>query len=242
MSNFIDLSNQTFGNLTVKERCEDYTSPKGKHLTQWLCECKCGNMMKVMSSNLKRSGVRRCRKCHEDYMSISYSKENKIEIDNNITYVYTTSNEKIIIDSEDWEKVKPYCWYINSNGYAMGTRHRVTKSKNIQLHRLIMDVLDKPDIIIDHKNGNPLDNRKCNLRKCTKAQNDYNKRMQPYNTSGVTGVTWDKSRNKWQANICYKGKCIHLGRFTNKQDAINARKQGEDKYFGEFSYNNSRNT
>ena len=51
------------------------------------------------------------------------------------------------------------------------------------------------------------------------------------NTSGYTGVTWDKNRNKWIAQIVFKDKRIFLGRYTNIEDAIQARKEAEYKYF-----------
>ena len=54
------------------------------------------------------------------------------------------------------------------------------------------------------------------------------------NTSGVTGVRWDKSRQKWYAEIEFQGKKHYLGRYTNKEDAIKARKEAEEKYFKKF--------
>lgn len=51
------------------------------------------------------------------------------------------------------------------------------------------------------------------------------------NTSGVTGVYWVKSTRKWQSAITFQNKVIHLGTFSNKQDAIDARKEAEEKYF-----------
>jgi hypothetical protein len=56
------------------------------------------------------------------------------------------------------------------------------------------------------------------------------------NTSGVTGVQWDSSRNKWRATITFKKKIYHLGRFEKdkKNDAIKIRKEAEKKLFGEF--------
>lgn len=51
------------------------------------------------------------------------------------------------------------------------------------------------------------------------------------NTSGVKGVSWDKSKQKWLAQLKFKQKNIYLGRYSNKQDAINARKEAEEKYF-----------
>ena len=135
-------------------------------------------------------------------------------------------NEKCraIIDLDDIEKVKNYRWYFDGK--------YVRKSGNERLHRFIMDC--PKGMVVDHINHNELDNRKFNLRVCTKQQNDMNKRKQPNNTSGITGVTWDKSNNKWMAQIQVNGKNIKLGRFKNKEDAIEARKQAEIKYFGEY--------
>ena len=59
------------------------------------------------------------------------------------------------------------------------------------------------------------------------------------NTSGITGVYWHKPLNKWVAKICINQKDIHLGYHDKFEDAVLARKQGEEKYFGEFSYENS---
>ena len=56
------------------------------------------------------------------------------------------------------------------------------------------------------------------------------------NTSGIKGVYWHKKHKKWQANLQINGKLIYLGLYLNKEDAINARKQAELKYFKEFNY------
>jgi hypothetical protein len=57
------------------------------------------------------------------------------------------------------------------------------------------------------------------------------RKLNKNNTSGVKGVSWNKSKKKWDAKIWFKGKGIYLGRFPNKQDAITARLEAEDKYF-----------
>ena len=63
-----------------------------------------------------------------------------------------------------------------------------------------------------------------------------NKGIRKDNTTGIIGVWFDKSRNKWATEIMANRKKIHLGRFKNKKDAIKARKLGEQKYFGEYAY------
>ena len=84
------------------------------------------------------------------------------------------------------------------------------------------------DMVVDHINHNRLDNRKQNLRLCTQGENLRNKK--------VKGVTFDKRRNKWYARIMINRKNLHLGSFDTKEEAIEARKQAEIEYFGEYRY------
>jgi hypothetical protein len=81
-----------------------------------------------------------------------------------------------------------------------------------------------PSCNLDHINQIKNDNRICNLRMVTQSQN-----MQ--NLSGIKGISWDKSRAKWCARIKVMYKTIYLGRFTNKDDAVAARKAAEVIYF-----------
>ena len=67
-----------------------------------------------------------------------------------------------------------------------------------------------------------------------------NQKQRENTSSGVTGVTWKNREQKWIARINIDGKEIYLGSYTNKEDAIKARREAEDKYFGEYSYNNSQ--
>lgn len=89
---------------------------------------------------------------------------------------------------------------------------------------------------VDHINGSRSDNRVENLRDCTVSQNLCNRHhLSTRNTSGVTGVYWVKTNKRWAAQIKIKGKSSHLGCFTDKDDAIKARKDAELKYYGEFA-------
>lgn len=134
--------------------------------------------------------------------------------------------EKGIIDLEDVEKIKEYKWCY-SHGYIGCDR------LGIRIHRFILDC-NKNDVV-DHINGNTLDNRKQNLRICSQQQNTMNNsNIRSNNTSGYKGVTWDKSKNKWTAQITVNYKNIHLGRYDKIEDAIKARQKAEIKYFGEY--------
>lgn len=102
------------------------------------------------------------------------------------------------------------------------------------LHRLVMG--NPKGMIIDHIDGDTMNNRKSNLRVCTFRENCRNRKMHRGNTSGYRGVTWVEKEQKWMAYIhidmCKKFK--NLGYFENKEDAYKARLKAEEKYFGDF--------
>ncbi len=143
------------------------------------------------------------------------------------TYAEEVARAKIDID--DIEKVKKYKWYKNAHDYVESKQGK----KRILLHELVFG--KKEGYIIDHINRNKLDNRKINLRYATISQNGMNKKIQSNNTSGYTGVYWDKSRDKWIASIQINSKQIYLGRYDDINDAIKARKDAEIKYFGKYA-------
>lgn len=88
---------------------------------------------------------------------------------------------------------------------------------------------------IDHVNGNPSDNRIENLRECTASQNQANRKKLSTNTSGLRGVTWNRSAKKWQAGIKLHGRSYHLGLYADKNDAHAAYQLAARRLFGEFS-------
>lgn len=94
---------------------------------------------------------------------------------------------------------------------------------------------------VDHiKTENKFDNRKLNLRKTTRQQNTCNRRLSDNNTSGVTGVRWHDRDKIWESWIKVNYKNIYLGRFLIFEDAVKARKEAEEKYYGKYSYDNSQ--
>ena len=101
-------------------------------------------------------------------------------------------------------------------------------------HRIVwaLHYEKRPDLSldIDHINGVKTDNRINNLRLVTHKINQRNSSMNCNNKSGFNGVSWHKSRKKWQSIIMVDGKHIFLGRFANKKDAIAARMKANIKY------------
>jgi len=112
------------------------------------------------------------------------------------------------------------------------------KRKKWKAHRLIYawhDYSLKNNEVIDHIDGNSLNNRIENLRACTNKQNLENKRRCNVNntSSGHLGIRKQKQKegDKWRAHIMHNGKGIHLGMYTNIEDAIAARVAAEKKYY-----------
>ncbi|MBQ6998249.1 MAG: HNH endonuclease [Clostridia bacterium] len=144
---------------------------------------------------------------------------------------YTSKGEKFYFDIDDYNKIKDYCWYMDTNGYI------VTNSTNKDYHLLHRLILDAPnDFDVDHINHDKSDNRKQNLRLATTQQNCSNRIVT--NKNGINGVYL--SKGKWSVNIGYKNKLIQIGTFKTLEEAISARKMAEEKYYGEFSYANSK--
>ena len=103
------------------------------------------------------------------------------------------------------------------------------------MHREIMHA--PKGMVVDHIDGNSLNNRRSNLRLCTVSQNHQNRRR-TYGSSKYKGAWWDKRRNKWVAAITFKGKYIYLGFFDNEIDAGKAYDRKAAELFGEFAYLN----
>lgn len=103
------------------------------------------------------------------------------------------------------------------------------KAKTYKVHKLVWVFLYKKwaDFEIDHIDGDKTNNRKHNLRDVSKSHNQKNASKRKDNTSGCTGVTWNKAVKKWQSSLSHKKKRIHLGYFEDINDAIKARKRAE---------------
>lgn len=139
-----------------------------------------------------------------------------------------TQNKFALVDDEDFERVIKYKWYFNKGGYAFSTN-----TPPLIMHRLIMNT--PPNMDTDHINGNGLDNRRCNLRIATTAQNVQHQRIKSNNKTGYKGVMWYKAGQKWHAQITHNYKKHHLGYFLTKEEAIATYNQAAQKYFGEFA-------
>ena len=222
--------------LTVLKQAEDYVDSKGKHYAQWLCECNCEQHTKVITlgNNLKRGYTTSCG-------CISREKSSQRWKDRHRTNVYDLSgecgigwtfntNKEFYFDLEDYDKIKNICWCERfSKNYSKLVGRDITNGKNVVMHILLGYKG------YDHIDRNALNNRKSNLRKATRQENARNRSLSTNNTSGCTGVYFNKSHNRWVAGIGYNNKHIRLGEFIDKADAIVARLKAEKEYYGEFA-------
>jgi hypothetical protein len=159
--------------------------------------------------------------------------------------IQLTQGQVALVDDEDYECVNQYKWlalfqrrYSGGGRYQaarvykpLGTRH----NKTLTLHAFLIG--DKPPLVIDHINGDPLDNRRVNLRHVTRSANSSNALLvcRKHNKSGYRGVSWQKANTKWRVGIKVNNTSIHLGYFTDKREAAKAYNAAAIKYHGEFA-------
>jgi len=110
-------------------------------------------------------------------------------------------------------------WYANQDGYLIRrVRGEKIEDRKEFLHRIVVDAV--PGEYVDHINGDTLDNRASNLRKCSHAENMRNRKIHKNNVSGFKGVYPDKG--KWRAKITANGKIFRLGTFETPEQAHKA--------------------
>lgn len=149
-----------------------------------------------------------------------------------------TKGQVAIVDDEDFGKLAQWHWYCGKNGYAY---RRLSKAENerkplVLMHREIMN--SAKGECVDHINGNPLDNRRCNLRRCTHAENLRNRKLSRTNKIGFKGVFYRADKGKFVAYITKDGKRKHIGYFATAEDANEAYVEHAARLFGEFARKN----
>lgn len=127
-----------------------------------------------------------------------------------------------LVDDEDYNHANRY-WrmkggYPSTHVYA-GKEHGHSKHKEVMMHRFILGDSIPIGMEVDHINRNRLDNRKCNLRIVTGAQNHQNLPAQQRNRTGLRGVNWDKTHSLFKANARLNGILYSLGYFSDPVEA-----------------------
>lgn len=188
--------------------------------------------MKICSIESCNKKVKSKGLCDKHYMQVrrhghvgrTRSDPNETMVRNNICemYLYNIKGKYInstFFDKKFLSKVQKFKWYCSQakQTYYVATNIKTeNNSKRIfYLHQLILSC--ELPLMIDHKNGNGLNNRLDNLRIVTNRENCQNTRK---NTSGYTGVSWSKQHQKWISAITVNNKYISLGYFDNKKEAF----------------------
>jgi hypothetical protein len=140
-----------------------------------------------------------------------------------------------IVDDADYEWLNQWKWTADKSAssdtwYARRGEGRPSRKKS-HMHRVIMNAPDGMEV--DHVNGDGLDNRRENLRICTRAQNAHNTGIHPRNTTGFKGVS--RTRQGFVAQMVINGKHIYIGTFKSPEEAAKAWDESAKKNHGEFA-------
>lgn len=210
-----DLTGRVFGRLTVLGLAD-----RNKYSTlRWKCQCYCGNVLDVRTYSLNKGLTTSCG-CSRGFDISIYTVG-----DVGIYLINGGKSGYFWFDAEDIDFVQSRRWHLDYKGYAVVTG---PKGDGVFFARMILGVTDR-EKIVDHINGDVSDNRKCNLRVCSHAEN-----MKHFTTNPV-GVY--KRDGKYRAKIQCDKKQFHLGVFDTFEEARKVREDKEKELFGEFAPN-----
>ena len=149
------------------------------------------------------------------------------------------SGHKIQIDDCDLPLFNSYDWYAQrakENIFYLARKEKTT-GKVFLFHREVL--VPNSSEVIDHRNHDTLDNRRVNIRCCSRQENQRNRKKFRNSTSQYKGVHWEKSRKLWKASITINRKCIKLGRFKNEIDAARVFDFVSTQFYGDFAITNN---
>ena len=247
-----DLTGQKFGRLTVigRDTERDINNIKigKKSSVHWLCICDCGNpeIKSITGYQLKTGHTQSCG-CYASEQiakkNKKYSTKTNTIIDNKDgTYSLMDDNKKkCLIDKEDYDIVKNWYWRkvekrgdIDKGYWVTNTKIDDKYNKSVlMIHQVIAEIKYgeySSNSIPDHLSRDTDDNRKQNIILKSNQKNSHNRGLSKANSSGKTGVSFNKEKNMWTAYITVNYKTIFLGDFIEFNDAVNARKKAEELY------------
>lgn len=247
-----DLTGRKFGRLTVLRRDlgrDISNNIQGKRRVHWLCQCECGNpiLSSVEAYQLKTGHTQSCG-CYASEQTIKRNKKFSTKVndykennDGTMT-IYDDAGNSCLIDREDYAIVKRWYWRkierrgrIEKGYWATNVKDDDKYDKSILLiHQVIAEIkygeYDSEKQFPDHLSRNTNDNRKCNILLKSNKDNCKNRGISKANSSGKTGVSFNKEQNVWVAYITVNYKTIRLGAFSDFDKAVQARKKAEERY------------
>lgn len=150
---------------------------------------------------------------------------------------------QILVDDEDFERLSTFNWIVEQGRHQTVRRRLKPNEVGYKTYGSVRvtitnSIFNTSGVMYDHKDGNPLNNQKLNLRPATEHQNRCNSGLRSDNSTGYKGVVFDKLTSKFRATIRVKGKRIHLGSYTTVGEAAMAYNDGARKYHKDFAYLN----
>lgn len=138
-----------------------------------------------------------------------------------------------LVDEEDYEALSPFRWQAAEQ--APGRFYAKT-GRRTMMHKIILPGCS----LVDHKDGNSLNNTRENLRPADKSKNGMNRGVSTNNKSGFKGVSFRPRVQKWRAVIHRDGKQVHIGHFSTAEEAARAYDNAAMELHGEFAFLNFR--
>lgn len=228
MSAIKDITGKKFGRLTVVRR-----APSPNRRAFWECLCDCGATTVCPGVDLRSGHTSSCGCLRVDAARTTGNANARFVPDavpltiNGGAAVLHVRGGRVLIDAEDWPRVRTRSWMINAAGYVVLS----AKPRSMSLHRFILGANGQ---LADHASRNKLDCRRLNLRPATPAQSAQNRRGWGKWGKGVAFMK--KLRKKpWRAYIRPNGRLIHLGFFPTQAAAAEAYKKAAMLHFGEFA-------
>lgn len=203
-----NLLGQKFGNLTVVARGEnDGTAAR------WVCICDCGRTQLIRGSHLRRGITKTCG-CSR-ILDRTYPEPPPVS---GARWIPLGHGKFTLVDEEDFERLNVYLWHADSNGYV----RREFKGGFSFMHIEILGIKG-----VDHRDGNPANNRKSNLRPATHADQMRNRRKMKHSKWPFKGIKMMPD-GRWYAQI-------RLGTFNTAEEAARAYDDAATQIFGEFA-------
>jgi hypothetical protein len=160
------------------------------------------------------------------------------QCDRELTTISLTQGKCAIVAIESYELVKDIKWYASKIGNTFYARWWRRGQKTKYMHRLILN--PNSNLETDHIDGYGLNNCICNLRPASHADSAHNSQFRKNNSSGYTGVSWDKTKQMFVARVSINKKQINLGLFETAEQAGKIAAEARKEYFGAFAPDVSR--